>query len=95
MGPIWHDGDHGEVPLLGACYRNSLELAAELGCRSVAFPSISTGVYRFPLNRAAPIAITAVSDALAELPQIERVRFVLFDQSTFSAFRQALGASAS
>jgi O-acetyl-ADP-ribose deacetylase (regulator of RNase III) len=90
VGPIWQDGDRGEVSLLGACYRNSLELAAKLGCRSVAFPSISTGVYRFPLDRAAPIAISAVVDALAELPQIERVRFVLFDQDTFSAFRQAL-----
>ena len=90
VGPIWHDGNHGEESLLAACYRNSLELAAELGCRSVAFPSISTGVYRFPLDRAAPIAIGAVVDALIELPQIERVRFVLFDQGTFSAFRQAL-----
>jgi O-acetyl-ADP-ribose deacetylase (regulator of RNase III) len=90
VGPIWNDGSHGEVPLLAACYRNSIELAAELGCRSVAFPSISTGVYRFPLDRAAPIAITAVADALAEFPQIERVRFVLFDQDTFSTFRQAL-----
>jgi O-acetyl-ADP-ribose deacetylase len=90
VGPVWHDGSHGEVSLLEACYRNSLELAAELGCRSVAFPSISTGVYRFPLDRAAPIAITAVVAALTELPQIERVRFVLFDQGTFSAFKQAL-----
>jgi O-acetyl-ADP-ribose deacetylase len=90
VGPIWQDGNHGEEPLLGACYRNSLKLAVELGCRSVAFPSISTGVYRFPLDRAAPIATTAVVDALAELPQIERVRFVLFDEGTFSAFEQAL-----
>jgi O-acetyl-ADP-ribose deacetylase len=88
-GPIWHDGSHGEVPLLEACYRNSLELAAELGCRSVAFPSISTGTYRFPLDRAAPTAVSTVVDALAELPQIELVRFVLFDQHTFSAFRHA------
>lgn len=90
VGPIWQDGDHGEEHLLEACHRNSLKLAAELGCRSVAFPSISTGVYRFPLDRAAPIAISAVVDALIELPQIERVRFVLFDQDTFSAFEQAL-----
>ena len=83
------------MPLLEACYRNSLVLAAELGCRRVAFPSISNGVYRFPLDRAAPIAINAVVVALAELPQIEHVRFVLFDQGTFYAFRQALGASAS
>ena len=90
VGPIWHGGNRGEESLLATCYRNSLKLAAELGCRSVAFPSISTGVYRFPLDRAAPIAITAVVDALIALPQIERVRFVLFDQGTFSAFRQAL-----
>ena len=90
VGPIWRDGDHGEVHLLGACYRNSLGLAAELGCRSVAFPSISTGVYRFPLDRAAPIAVSTVVDALVGLPQIERVRFVLFDQDTFAAFSQAL-----
>ena len=90
VGPIWQDGNHGEVSLLEACYRNSLELAARLGCRSVAFPSISTGVYRFPLGRAAPIAITTVVAALADLPQIERVRFVLFYQDSFLAFRQAL-----
>ena len=93
VGPIWHDGNQGEAGLLAACYRNSLELAAELGCRSVAFPSISTGVYRFPLDRAAPIAINTVADALTELSQIVRVRFVLFDQTTFSAFRQALLAA--
>jgi O-acetyl-ADP-ribose deacetylase len=90
VGPIWRDGNHDEPRLLAACYRNSLELAAELGCRSVAFPSISTGVYRFPLDRAAPIAINTVANALTDLPQIERVRFVLFDQNTFSAFQQAL-----
>lgn len=90
VGPIWRDGNHGEELLLGACYRTSLKLAVELGCRSVAFPSISTGVYRFPLDRAAPIAIKAVVDALIELPQIEQVRFVLFDQDTFSAFKEAL-----
>jgi O-acetyl-ADP-ribose deacetylase (regulator of RNase III) len=93
VGPIWHDGDQDEAGLLAACYRNSLELAAELGCRSVAFPSISTGVYRFPLDRAAPIAINTVADALTELLQIVRVQFVLFDQTTFSAFRQALLAA--
>jgi O-acetyl-ADP-ribose deacetylase len=90
VGPVWQGGEHGEPSLLGACYQNSLKLAAELGCRSVAFPSISTGVFRFPLDRAAPIAISTVLDGLAELPQIEQVRFVLFDQDTFSAFRQAL-----
>ena len=90
VGPIWRDGNHGEVSLLGACYRNSLALAGGLACRSVAFPSISTGVYRFPLDRAAPIAINTVADVLSEIPQIERVRFVLFDQGTFSAFKQAL-----
>ena len=94
VGPIWLDGNHDEARLLAACYRNSLELAAELGCRSVAFPSISTGVYRFPLDRAAPIAVNTVADALTELPRMERVRFVLFDQTTFSAFRQALLAAA-
>ena len=59
-GPIWHGGDHGERELLASCYRSCLELALEHGCRTVAFPSISTGVYHFPLDLAAPIALAAL-----------------------------------
>ena len=59
-GPIWQGGGHGEEALLGSCYRNSLALAKEYGCKTVAFPSISTGVYRFPLKKAAAIAVDAI-----------------------------------
>jgi len=90
VGPVWRDGTHDEDSLLRSCYRSSLELAAELGCGTVAFPSISTGIYRFPLDRAAPLAIETVATALSGLPLIDRVRFVLFNDETFDAFRRAL-----
>lgn len=89
VGPVWRGGDAGESALLGSAYGRSLEVAAALGCRSVAFPSISTGIYGFPLDRAAPIAVGAVRGGLQAHPEIVLVRFVLFDRETFDAFAAA------
>jgi O-acetyl-ADP-ribose deacetylase (regulator of RNase III) len=90
VGPVYRDGRHGEPELLAACHRRSLEVAAGLGAASVAFPAISCGVYGYPPQEAAPVALAATRDALAALPQIERVRFVLFGEDTYDAFRAAL-----
>ncbi len=89
-GPIWHGGTHGEDSLLASCYRSCLELAAENGCRTVDFPSISTGIYAFPVDRAAGIAIRTIGAFLAEHPGIERVRMVCFDRGTKAAYDRAL-----
>jgi len=78
VGPVYRDGKHGEPELLAACYRNSLALAAENGCRTVAFPSISTGVYGYPAEEAAPIAIREAKAFLAGHPDME-VTFCLFN----------------
>ena len=88
VGPVWHGGDADEAELLASCHRRALELAAELGCVSVAFPAISTGVYGYPVELAAPIAVAAVSEALQ--PPVELVRFVLFGDDAFEAFERAL-----
>jgi O-acetyl-ADP-ribose deacetylase (regulator of RNase III) len=90
VGPVWRGGGHGEDELLVACYRNSLELAAKHCCRTVAFPAISTGAYGFPVERAAWVAVRAVSSALDELPDIERVTFVCFAPGCRQAFESAL-----
>lgn len=90
VGPVWRGGDNDEDELLASCHRTSLELAASLECASVAFPAISTGIYGFPVERAAPIALTASADAIADLPEIEHVTFVLFDTHTYDEFAAAL-----
>ena len=89
-GPIWHGGDGNERQLLANSYRNSLRLAEEHGCRSVAFPSISTGVYAFPLDLAAPIALTTIRDFLDMAAVVETVTMVCYDPQTLAAYRQAL-----
>ena len=89
-GPVWHGGSHGEAELLASCYRSCLELAREYGCKSVDFPSISTGVYRFPLDKAADIAIGTIADFLKAAPEIERVRMVCFDEGTKAHYDRAL-----
>ena len=90
VGPIWQGGGHGEAAALAACYRSCLDLAAEYGCKTVAFPSISTGVYHFPLVRAAHIAVRAVREGVDAHPQIERVTFVCFHQEVKDAYDKAL-----
>ena len=89
-GPIWHGGGRGEAELLASCYRSCLALASGYGCRTVDFPSISTGVYRFPLDKAAAIAISTISDYLKTHDDIERVRMVCFDSRTFAQYEKAL-----
>jgi len=87
VGPVWHDGDSNEDELLASCYKNSLAIAAEKDIRSIAFPGISTGVYRFPLYKAAEIAIGTVRNCLPQHPGIEKVYFVCFDQLNFEIYK--------
>ena len=89
-GPIWRGGNKGEPELLASCYRNSLKLAYENGIRSIAFPSISTGVYRFPVDEAAKIALKEISAFLAEHSDFEKVTIVCFDDITLKAYKTAL-----
>lgn len=85
VGPVW-SGGRDDDPMLAACYRNSLALAREHGLRSIAFPSISTGAYGFPFERASRIALFTVADELERAPEIERVVFVLFGRGDHDAF---------
>jgi O-acetyl-ADP-ribose deacetylase (regulator of RNase III) len=91
-GPVWRGGSSGEADHLARCYRSSLRSADELGLQSVSFPSISTGVFGYPLGRASAVAVAAVRDGLADAASIRMARFVLFDSETFSAYAAALGA---
>ena len=93
-GPIWRGGGQGEEALLASCYRSCLALAAAHGCRSVAFPSISTGVYHFPLGRAVPIAVETVREFLENDSRVEQVLFVCFSQEVKDAYDRALAAYA-
>jgi O-acetyl-ADP-ribose deacetylase (regulator of RNase III) len=86
VGPVWHGGGAGEPELLASCHRRSLDVARELGARSVAFPAISCGVYGYPAERAAGVAIAAVR---AHDHDIDLVRFVLFGDDTYEAFAAA------
>jgi O-acetyl-ADP-ribose deacetylase (regulator of RNase III) len=90
VGPVWNGGGNGEDDLLASVYRRAIELAAEHGDRRVAFPAISTGIYRFPLDRAAQISIDAVQQAMADHPEVEEARFWLFGDDAYHAFEEAL-----
>jgi O-acetyl-ADP-ribose deacetylase (regulator of RNase III) len=91
VGPIWRGGASGEPELLASAYRTSLRLAAELGAASISFPSISTGVYGYPVDLAAEIALDTVSDVLALEPSsIERVTFVLFSRDALEVFEDVV-----
>jgi O-acetyl-ADP-ribose deacetylase (regulator of RNase III) len=87
VGPVWHGGERGEPALLDACYRSALALAAELGCTSIAFPAISTGVYGYPPELAAPIALAAIHEAT--VPPLELVRLVCFSDESARILRAA------
>ena len=90
VGPVWHGGERGEALLLENCYQNSLDLALSLGCQSVAFPAISTGVYRYPPEQAAAVAVTTVRRFLAQHPDGPEVTFVCFNAAAEAAYRKAL-----
>ena len=90
VGPVWRGGTSGEAELLASAYRTSLDVAAQAGARSVAFPSISTGIYGYPVELAAPVALRAVDAWIAEHPDaLESVTFVLFSTDTLEAFERA------
>ena len=90
VGPVWNGGTHGEMELLAACYRASLALAAEHGARTVAFPSVSTGAYGFPLHLAGPIAVREVRAGVRR-HDLEQVTFVCFDERAEAAYRREVG----
>ncbi|HHY41751.1 MAG TPA: O-acetyl-ADP-ribose deacetylase [Thermoanaerobacterales bacterium] len=90
VGPVWHGGKAGEDELLASCYRNSLQLAVENNIKTIAFPSISTGAYRFPVERAAKIAMGEILQFLKANDSIEKVFMVCFDKNTMEAYSQAL-----
>ncbi len=91
VGPVWHDGERGEPGLLADAYRNSMEQARQHGLRSVAFPSISTGIFGFPIDQAASIALGAVADVVRHHPEaFDEVRFILFSTADYATYQQAL-----
>ena len=94
VGPVWHGGVHGEPELLAACYRNSLALAAEAGASSIAFPCISTGVYRYPTNLAAGIAVQTVLDVLSRQAGLIEVIFCCFPAPALAEYEKILDAAA-
>lgn len=89
-GPIWRGGKWGEEDLLANCYRNSLALAKENGVKTIAFPSISTGVYRFPVQLAAEIAVREITSFLKTDDTMEQITLVCFDEETKNAYHEAL-----
>jgi len=90
VGPIWRGGGDGEAELLASCHRRAVELAAALGCKSLAFPAISTGAYGYPVERAAPVAVAATKTALLASPSVELARFVFRDETTLAVYRKAV-----
>ena len=90
VGPVWRDGEHGEDELLAGCYRNSLALAEQNGVKTIAFPSISTGAYGFPMERAASLAVTEIKTFLERNRSIEKVVLVCFGKSAFDIHKQAV-----
>jgi len=90
VGPVYHSSGKKAPELLASCYRRSLEVASGNKLKSIAFPSISTGAYGYPLEEAAPIALKTVMDYLNSHPDIQLVRFVLFGQDAYGAYERAL-----
>lgn len=90
VGPVWQGGSHNEIKLLENAYLNSLKLAAENEVETIAFPNISTGVYSFPKEKAAQIAIRTVTDFLSGNDQISKLYFVCFDQENFEIYERTL-----
>lgn len=93
VGPVWRGGGSGEDALLASCYRESLDVARAQGVHSIAFPAISTGIYGFPIDRAARIAVTTINASLADRPLPERVIFCCFGLASAEAYRLALAGA--
>lgn len=89
-GPIWHGGNNNEIQLLEDCYYNCLYIAKKYECKTVAFPSISTGVYHFPLDKAAPIALKTIKKFLGTSTNINEVQMVCFNKQVTQAYLKAL-----
>lgn len=91
VGPVWNGGENNEEKLLASCYRRALEVAIENGIRKIAFPSIATGVYHFPVDKAAAIGVETVREMIEENPEdFDLIKWVLFDEETKRAFDTAL-----
>jgi O-acetyl-ADP-ribose deacetylase len=90
VGPVWHGGNHGEDKLLASCYRRSIGLCQANGLTSIAFPAISTGVYHFPADRAAGIAVATTTEALPSAPALERVIFCCFSRESARLHERAM-----
>lgn len=94
VGPVWHGGRHGEAELLASCYRRSIEVAAGAGARTIAFPGISTGVYGYPVELAAQVAVATVRAAAAQWPAIEEIVFCCFSSSDLAIYQHTLDKTA-
>jgi O-acetyl-ADP-ribose deacetylase (regulator of RNase III) len=90
VGPVWRGGGNSEDALLASCYRNCLELAVERGIKTIAFPAISTGAYGFPVQRAAKIALSEITEFLRKNSAIEKAIVVCFDRQTFEAYQSEM-----
>jgi O-acetyl-ADP-ribose deacetylase (regulator of RNase III) len=90
VGPIWRGGERGEDDLLASAYRRSVEVAHEHGVRSIACPSISTGIFGFPIDRAARIAVRTLHEAATRFPDVATIRMVAFSDATWDAFASAM-----
>lgn len=92
VGPVWNGGNENEAEKLASCYKNSLRLAVENGCQTIAFPAISTGVYGYPLNDAAKVAVQTVKDFITESDQPKKIIFVCFGDDNYKAIKSFIEA---